>query len=90
MQEHIDLQASVRGEGPYLNEGQRIAESTLTAIMGREAAYTGKVITCDEALNSTQDLMPEVMEFAEMKNPGVPVPGRTPLERSDDTRVTGG
>jgi hypothetical protein len=34
--------------------------------------------------------MPEVMEFAEMKNPGVPVPGRTPLERSDDTRVTGG
>jgi predicted dehydrogenase len=90
VQEHIDLQASVRGEGPYLNEGQRIAESTLTAIMGREAAYTGKVITWDEALNSTQDLMPEVMEFAEMKNPGVPVPGRTPLERSDDTRVTGG
>lgn len=86
----MNLQAAIRGEDPYLNEGRRIAESTLTAIMGREAAYTGKVITFEDALNSDQDLMPEVMEFAEMRKPGVPVPGRTKFERSDDGRVTGG
>ena len=90
VQEHMDLQAAVRGEAPYLNEGRRIAESTLTAIMGREAAYTGKVITFEDALNSEQDLMPDVMEFAEMGRPAVPIPGKTKFNRSDDARVTGG
>jgi len=37
--EHADLVKSIR-DGAPLNEGQRIAESTLTAIMGRESAYT--------------------------------------------------
>ena len=90
VQEHMDLQAAIRGEAAYLNEGRRIAESTLTAIMGREAAYTGKVVTFEDALNSEQDLMPDVMEFAEMGRPAVPVPGRTKFDRSDDARVTGG
>ena len=58
--------------------------------MGREAAYTGKVVTFEDALNSEQDLMPDVMEFAEMGRPAVPVPGRTKFDRSDDARVTGG
>ena len=89
VQEHIDLQASIRGSGPYLNEGQRIAESTLTAIMGREAAYTGKVVTWEDALNSPQDLMPEVMDFAQMANPGVAIPGKTRMNRTDDTRGAG-
>lgn len=89
VQEHIDLQASIHGDGPYLNEGRRIAESTLTAIMGREAAYTGKTITWDEAMNSPQDLMPEVMEFSTMPRPDVPVPGKTDFERSDDGRLEG-
>ncbi len=86
IQEHKDLQASIRGTGSYLNEGQRVAESTLTAIMGREAAYTGKMITWDDALNSDQDLMPEIEAFATMGQPGVAVPGRTKMDRSDDTR----
>lgn len=90
VQEHMDLQASVLGDGEYLNEGQRIAESTLTAIMGREAAYTGKVITFEDALNSDQDLMPELMEFTEMKTPAIPVPGKTRMDRSDDARPTRG
>ena len=88
VQEHMDLQASIRGTGEYLNEGQRIAESTLTAIMGREAAYTGKVITFEDALNSDQDLMPDLMDFTDMPTPPVPVPGRTRMDRSDDVRPT--
>lgn len=39
VQEHADLIKSIR-EGNPLNEGQRIAESTLCAIMGRESAYS--------------------------------------------------
>ena len=89
VQEHIDLQASIRGEGPYLNEGRRIAESTLTAIMGREAAYTGKTVAWEDAIASSQDLMPEVMAFSEMRRPAVSVPGRTRFERTDDGRTEG-
>jgi predicted dehydrogenase len=57
VQEHIDLIASIR-TGAGLNEAQRIAESTLTAIMGREAAYTGRAITWDEMMQSDMVLGP--------------------------------
>jgi len=39
VQEHTDLIESIR-KGEPLNEGKRIAESTLCAIMGRESAYS--------------------------------------------------
>jgi len=45
-QEHVDLIASIRAGKP-LNEGRQVAESTLTAIGGRIAAYTGRTITWD-------------------------------------------
>ncbi len=46
VQEHKDLIASIRS-GNLLNEGQRVAESTLTAIGARIAAYTGQVVAWD-------------------------------------------
>lgn len=79
VQEHRNLIASMRGQGPYLNEGQRVAESTLTAIMGRMSAYTGKEVSWDQAMNSELDLSPTVYEFGEMEVPPVATPGRTPL-----------
>ena len=39
VQEHTDLIKSIR-DGKPLNEGKRIADSTLCAIMGRESAYS--------------------------------------------------
>src|SRR6266850_1990826 len=45
--EHRDLIKSML-EGKPLNEGQRIAESTLTCIMGRMSAYTGRKIYWDK------------------------------------------
>ncbi len=57
-QEHDDLVASIRAGKP-LNEGQRIAESTLTAIGARMSAYTGKTLTWDQLLNSKSDLVPK-------------------------------
>lgn len=72
-QEHIDLIASIRGEGPYLNEGQRVADSTLTAIMGRMSAYTGKRVTWEEATNSDLNIVPAELDF-DRDYPVDPVP----------------
>ncbi len=43
VQEHVDLLNSIIAEKP-LNEARNVAESTLTAIMGRISAYTGKLV----------------------------------------------
>jgi len=56
--EHDELFASIRNGGPYINNAEYGAKSTLTAIMGRMATYSGQVITWDEALNSETSVMP--------------------------------
>ncbi len=78
MQEHVDLIASIRG-GRYLNEAEQVARSTLTAIMGRMSAYTGKEVSWDAAMNSALDLTPARLEFGPHTANPVPTPGRTPL-----------
>jgi predicted dehydrogenase len=76
VQEHINLVKSIRGDGPYLNEGQAVAEATLTCIMGREAAYSGVEVTWDMAMNSKQDLQPKAFDYKlSLEAPPVPVPG---------------
>jgi len=77
-QEHVDMIKSIM-DGKPLNEAKRIAESTLTAIMGRMAAYTGKMVTWEQALNSKENLAPAKYEFASLPVPPVAVPGRTLL-----------
>ncbi len=56
--EHQDLFASIRAGKP-LNDGDRMAKSTLIALMGRMAAYTGQEITYEQMLNSKQQLVPD-------------------------------
>jgi len=73
-QEHTDLIASIRGGTP-LNELRRVAESTLTAIAGREAAYTGKVVVLDQFLTAPFSLMPQTLEFGPIPVPPVAIPG---------------
>lgn len=60
--EHDLLFASIRKHQP-MNDGKRMATSTLLAMMGRMAAYTGEQITWDQALNSQQHLFPENLEW---------------------------
>ncbi|MFN4147082.1 MAG: Gfo/Idh/MocA family protein [Runella sp.] len=55
--EHNELFASIR-KGKPINDGEYMAKSTMLAIMGRMAAYTGKRITFEEAMNSTEKLGP--------------------------------
>jgi len=77
--EHADLIASIRAGKP-LNEGKRVAESTMTAIMGRMSAYTGRELKWDWAMNvSKLDLTPPKYEFGELPVEPVSVPGKTPL-----------
>ncbi len=73
-QEHEDLIASVRAGEP-INEAQTIAEATMTGILGREAAYSGKEITWDQAMKSTARLGPEKIEFGPYPMPPVAMPG---------------
>ncbi|MGD9635291.1 MAG: Gfo/Idh/MocA family protein [Pirellulales bacterium] len=83
-QEHHDLFAALR-RGEVYNEGNNGVEATLTAIMGRMATYSGKIITWDQALNSTLDLSPAEYSFSATPpvvpdsdgNYPIPVPGKT-------------
>lgn len=82
--EHDHLFAAIREGKPY-NEAEYGAHSTMTAIMGRMATYSGKMMEWDEAINSEIDLSPKEYNFAAAPpvvpdakgNYPVPVPGVT-------------
>jgi predicted dehydrogenase len=75
--EHDELFASIR-LGKPINNGEYMSKSTLLAIMGRMAAYTGQQITWEMALNSKEDLTPARYDWKlEMAEPPVPMPGKT-------------
>jgi myo-inositol 2-dehydrogenase/D-chiro-inositol 1-dehydrogenase len=57
--EHDLLFDAIRNNKPY-NETERCAKSCLTAIMGRMACESGKVVTLEEAMNSSVELAPGV------------------------------
>jgi myo-inositol 2-dehydrogenase/D-chiro-inositol 1-dehydrogenase len=74
-QEHVDFVNAIRTNQP-LNETEHVAHATLTAIMGRTAAYTGKEVTWEEMMDSSERLGPT--EYAMGPVPikaEVPVPG---------------
>ena len=60
--EHDVLFASVRKNQP-INDGERMATSTLLAMMGRMAAYTGEQLTWDQALNSQESIFPAKLDW---------------------------
>jgi predicted dehydrogenase len=78
-QEHNELFASIRA-GAAHNDGAWMAHSTLLAIMGRMAAYTGQEVTWEDALNSKEQLVPETLDW-KMALPIAPIamPGFTKL-----------
>ncbi|GIX04054.1 MAG: dehydrogenase [Planctomycetaceae bacterium] len=77
--EHDEFFASLR-QGSPLNDGDRMVTSTLMAIMGRMAGYTGKKITWEMALNSQQLLAPEVKSWNDVVEvPPLAQPGITPF-----------
>jgi predicted dehydrogenase len=75
-QEHTDLIAAIRGNKP-LNELKNVAESTMTAIFGREAAYSGKAVTWDQVLGMKQLMDTTSLRWdSDVPVPPVPIPGK--------------
>jgi len=75
--EHDELFASIRSGNP-INDGVRMCTSTLMAIMGRMAAYTGQEITWEAAMNSQERLVPEKLDWhMKLEVPPMAVPGIT-------------
>jgi len=73
-QEHADNIAGIRAGKP-LNEARQVAESTFTAILGRESCYSGQWLEWDAALSSNRVLQPEKLEFGPLPFPEVAQPG---------------
>ncbi len=76
--EHDELFASIRSGKP-INNGDYMAQSTLLAIMGRMATYTGREVTWEQAMNSTEDLTPEAYAWGPAPEVKISVPGVTEL-----------
>jgi len=77
--EYAEMVDSIRN-GKALNEGRQIAESTLTAIMGRMSAYTGRTLKWDWVMEASKlDLSPQRLEFGDVTEEPVAVPGITDL-----------
>ncbi len=75
--EHNELFASIR-KGDPINDGVRLAHSTLAGIMGRMAAYTGQDVTWEMAMNSKDHLVPaEITWDGPLTVAPRPMPGQT-------------
>ena len=77
--QHDELFASIR-KGKPMNDGERMANSTMLAILSRMVGYSGQTITWAEAINSNQTLGPAHDQYSwdfKYKGPDVAVPGVT-------------
>jgi len=78
-QEHLDLAEAIRRNKP-VNEARQVAESCLTAIMGRMSAYTGRQVEWDWLMNGSElDLSRQQYAFGPAPEPEVAIPGKTKL-----------
>jgi predicted dehydrogenase len=75
--EHNALFASLRAGTP-INDGERGANSTMLALMARQAAYTGQTITWEKAMAATESITPPNLSFTtDLPFAPVPIPGKT-------------
>ena len=73
-----ELFAGIRSGKP-LNNGEYMAKSTLLAIMGRMATYTGGQVTWEQAMNSKEDLSPKKYAWGPAPAYPIAIPGVTKL-----------
>ena len=74
--EHDRLFKAIRSGNP-INDGEYVSNSTLLAIMGRMATYTGQTITWEQAMNSQEDLTPDAYEWGPAPDVTIARPGVT-------------
>ena len=73
-QEHMDLITSIRNGEPIM-EIQEVADSSMTAIIGRESAYSGQEVTFDWGTKSEMSLLPKDLQAKVNPVRPVPIPG---------------
>jgi myo-inositol 2-dehydrogenase/D-chiro-inositol 1-dehydrogenase len=61
--EHDELFAAIEANEYKFEDAERVAKSTMTAILGRYATYSGNVVKWDEAINSNINLMPDTLAW---------------------------
>lgn len=77
--EHDELFGGVR-KNKMINNGDYMSKSTLLAILGRMATYTGQKVTWEQAMNSTEDLTPSSYDWNGTPPPSeIAIPGMTKL-----------
>ena len=82
-QEHNELFSAIKAGDYRMDDTNRGAEATMSAILGRMATYSGKKITWDEAMAFDHKLVPELHSFNDNApvqpdkegNYPIPVPG---------------
>ena len=72
--EHDELFAAIRSGRP-INDGVRMANSTMMSIMARMSAYTGRTITWEQAMNAREDWTPAAYAMGDLDIPPVAKPG---------------
>jgi predicted dehydrogenase len=74
--EHVNMVNHIRDNQP-VSQAEEIAVSTLTAIIGRLSAYSGKDVTWEEAMSSDLNLQPENLTFRnlDLSEYAIPIPG---------------
>ena len=71
-----------------MNQAEEGANSTMTAILGRMATYSGQLITWEEAMNSSEKLVPENLSSWEIAPPVMPhADGTYPIPMPGQTKV---
>jgi myo-inositol 2-dehydrogenase / D-chiro-inositol 1-dehydrogenase len=77
--QHDEFFASIRNSKP-MNDGERMANSSMVAILGRMVAYSGQTLSWSEAINSNQALGPAHEEYDwnfKYAGPAIAIPGIT-------------
>ena len=82
--EHDEMYAAIR-DGKPLNTGDRMIKTTLTAMMARTAAYTGKKVTWDMMINSKEQRVPENIAWDSL--PLDALDQRAPRRPGSDTAI---
>lgn len=91
--EHDQLFQAIRNKRAYINNTEYGANSTMTAILGRMATYSGKLITWEQAMNSDYELVPneDLLNWDSLPptvcdkhgNYPIPTPGKTNFIKSE-------
>lgn len=84
--EHVVLYDHIRSDSP-INNAYYTAESTLTAILGRMACYSGAEVTWDQALNSALDTMPKRLAWDADPGPKPGADGMYPCPIPGESKV---